>query len=82
MPWCKACGTEILWVETDARKPMPLNPEPSPAGTIRLWGERSEKATVLAALELSAARNHAEPLFVSHFATCPEADSFRRGRTD
>lgn len=68
---CRSCGEAILWARTVNGKPMPLDPEPVRGGNVRL-----EKGTahVLGPLEADA-----EPrLYVSHFATCPQAASHRK----
>lgn len=83
---CRACGAEIMFIETALYKKTPVNAEPVwvrtdtlkkdtfllPSGET-IQGERvpenfdDEKA----ALKLA---------YVSHFATCPEADKFRKPR--
>lgn len=62
--YCRSCGRQIIWCATDGDKRMPLDAE-------------FEMRFVLDAL--------ADPMvgrlrrtYVSHFATCPQADEHRR----
>lgn len=80
---CRLCGAPLLWGVTVKRHRMPLDPEPSPEGNVRLEPHeyRPEPwAVVLSGDELTRARAEGEPLFVSHFATCPHAKRHRRRR--
>jgi len=55
---------------------MPLDVEPAEGGTIRIEsGGQRPTAVVLGPLELMVETG---PLYVSHFATCPDADGFRK----
>lgn len=56
---------------------MPLDAEPSADGNVQLVGPH-EAAVVLAGLDLYAAQQAGEVLYVSHFATCPHAANHRR----
>lgn len=71
MAICKSCEKTITWAETPAGKPMPLDAEPSPRGTMALVGGKCWHAT-------EEDRRLLRPLFVPHWATCPDAPSFRR----
>lgn len=51
---------------------MPLNAEPTPDGNVDV---RGPTGYVLGPLEVDA---HEGPLYLSHFATCPQAASHRR----
>jgi hypothetical protein len=67
-------------VLTTKGKRMPLDVAPDERGNIvleQVEGEVEEVAFVLAGERLSAARG-VETLYTSHFATCPEADSWRK----
>jgi len=69
---CRACQAVIRWAKSDKTgKPIPMDPEPVADGNIvvnRLGVahvlHKGEEATV--------------PTYVSHFATCPKRDQFRR----
>lgn len=83
MPNCEACGGAILWGQTVNDKAMPLDAEPTRAGNILLDQSpvsqpRLALATVLGARAALEARDAGRTLYRSHFATCPEAKSFRK----
>lgn len=79
---CRACGAEIMFIKTQAGKTVPVDSESRrffpckdgkelfvlPDGSTKRG--RSMKAEV----------DGAEIGFISHFATCPEADAFRKPR--
>lgn len=73
------CEARIVWAVTDRGKRMPVDADPSPAdGNIKLsvrYTGPEPLATVL-----SAAARFGLTLRTSHFATCPDADRFRRRR--
>jgi hypothetical protein len=69
---CRSCGAEILWARTTSGKPMPLDREPSANGNVLL---RDGVAQVLGPLDVAVT---GEPLYLSHFATCPSAASHRK----
>ena len=63
---CKSCNAHILWVETENGKRMPLDLEPERRFVIEAEaGADPMKARL---------RN----TYVSHFATCPNADRWRK----
>lgn len=74
---CRSCGKPIVWAQvkvTGSR--IPLDPEPVKGGNIRLldrpWVE------VLSGKNLDRATD--ERMFVTHYATCPDAESWRKNR--
>jgi hypothetical protein len=76
---CSSCNAEIRWVRTEANdRPMPLDPEPTESGNVQLVGGR---ARVLEGFDLLHAGDAGEPLYRSHFATCPAASKHRKGRS-
>lgn len=77
MSKCKSCGAEIKWILTQSGKKMPVDAKPvpyraDPGGSLSLvtMTGRVERGV----LDLDSDRQG----YVSHFATCPAADSFRR----
>lgn len=83
---CRACGKEIMFIETSLYKKTPVDAEPiwvrldvkagktyvlPTGGTIT--GEQVGDAFDDETVELKLA-------YVSHFATCPEAGKFRKPR--
>lgn len=67
---CKSCRKLVCWVETAKGKRMPIDPVPSPIGTLVL-DDRG-----VAHVDTRPGRAK----FVSHFATCPNASQHRRAR--
>lgn len=75
---CNSCEREILWALTARGKKMPLDAEP-----VDDWTDLRGKFVVrdgVALPAVSAAPLPEEPVYVSHFATCPHAASHRRNR--
>lgn len=77
MSKCKSCGAEIKWILTQSGKKMPVDAKPvpyraDPGGSLSLvtMNGRVERGV----LDLDSDKHG----YVSHFATCPAADSFRR----
>lgn len=82
---CESCGAPMLWVITHKGNRMPLDPEPvagfetdrqgylfDPETRHRLWVFADD-----AMVRLARTGDQAERLFLSHFATCPDADDWR-----
>jgi len=81
MATCKSCSAPVRWVKLlPSGRNAPLDLEPSTsAGNVRLLDERGQTARVLTRAELAEARRNVEPLYSSHFATCVNAASHRKG---
>lgn len=67
---CSSCGAEIIWTVTAAGKRMPV--DSAPVGKVTVL--RTNAADALT--PLSRQVDH----FVSHFATCPNAQQHRSVR--
>ena len=79
MARCRSCDAKIRWARTSSGKAMPLDPEPTPEGNIQLCIVGGEEiAAVLGAGDRAAAQLEQIPLYVSHFATCPNAAEHRK----
>jgi len=66
MSKCRSCKAEIIWAATESGRAMPLDAKP-------------EKRFVLMEIQGGGADEAvAVDTYVSHFATCPEADKFRK----
>lgn len=75
---CRSCGEPIRFVRTVSGRYLPVDARPSPLrGNILI--ERGV-AKVVGAAERSRARDQGYDLFVSHFASCPNAPAHRRLR--
>lgn len=82
MTKCRSCGAEIIWVETENGKKMPCNSDP-----VTYWKNAKGKATIVTPngevckADLEGDINKATGYgYISHFATCPQADKHRRKR--
>lgn len=63
---CRSCGAEILWVVTVNDKKMPVDPKP-------------EKRIVLSAGPTgNTPRADVVDTYLSHYASCPHADGWRK----
>lgn len=71
---CRSCSRPITWMVTPKNRRMPLDLEPAESGNVRVLGD---VAYTLRAEELENARSQGERLYVSHFATCPNARQHR-----
>lgn len=82
MATCRGCGAAIIWIRTPGGKSIPCDPEQivyrkQVGGGIKIVTPNGE---VLSA-ELKSNPNEADGIgYIAHFATCPEARRFRRGR--
>ncbi len=79
MSACRTCQADVVWAVTAAGKRMPVDAEPVPEGNVALveLDGGQVHATVLAEGEALLTD---EPLYLSHFVTCPDADTHRRPR--
>lgn len=74
MAACRTCEAPIVWVESQSTgKPMPMDLTPDPKGAFVIIGGKARRAT-------DEDKTLHRPRFTSHFATCPDADQFRRAR--
>jgi hypothetical protein len=71
---CRSCSAPIVWIKLTGGRRMPIDPDPVEGGNIRAWPERGT-GEVLSATGIEQADG---PLYVSHFATCPQAGEWRR----
>ena len=76
MTACKSCGQPVRWRRTPAGKSNPLDFDPSPAGNVILVEPGG--CRTLGGDELATARRDGTQLYLSHFATCPQAAKHRR----
>lgn len=83
MSLCKGCGAAITWITTKAGKNMPVDPDP----VMVIEGDGRDKFITDEGDVIVGRLATPEELtmdlavaFVPHWKTCPNADSFRRGR--
>ena len=84
MSKCRGCGAEINWIKMyGTKKSMPVNPEPVRV----LYGEGKEKfvrqdGVIIQGRKIGDAFDDQNAqiyeAYESHFATCPQANDFRR----
>lgn len=79
---CRACGAEIMFIKTFAGKSIPVDAE----SKYYIKDNRGKQKIVtpngeVISAELTDESEKATGIgYVSHFATCPEADQFRKKR--
>lgn len=73
---CRSCGALIYWATTDKGRSMPIDATPCPEGNVLLTrrGEALKARVLAAGEEVEPGRNR----WVSHYATCEQADQWRR----
>lgn len=78
---CRSCNAEILWVRTEHGRRMPLDAKPVEDATAETRGlfvlrdrHSPEGPLAIAAWGLEGS----EPHYISHFATCDEAELWRK----
>lgn len=78
---CSSCNADIIWTATAKGRPMPVDADPHPLGTLELVLARPPAGisctVVPGAPVLVEGRTD---LHMSHFETCPDADRHRRPR--
>ena len=71
MSTCRSCRASIRWVTTANDRLMPLDAEPNPDGNVEI---HDGHAVVLEQLTIFNTGERWMP----HFATCPDAEQWRR----
>lgn len=83
MARCKSCGAEVTWAEHhDSGNPMPLEPADEEQiedgrGLWRIESRDRGRPLAYAADRADAMGLFPVQVYVSHFATCPDADTWR-----
>ena len=80
MSACRTCGAAIQWVVSQTSgKPMPIDAEPVARGNVVIVGTDETLTPVVVYLKRGELDEFDKrPRYVSHFATCPQADEHRR----
>lgn len=86
MSACRSCDAPVVWVRTTAGRTMPLDPNPRPDGNIaktgkQVQGRYGDMVPQVRYVEISSqlpGLDDGDDRYVSHFATCPDAASWRR----
>lgn len=77
---CGSCGHPVIWTVTHNGKRMPVDAEPVEGGNVRLRGEADGERVIAEypGKEAPSLFGDDRERYVSHFATCPQAQSWRR----
>lgn len=77
---CRSCGADILWVVNEASgRRMPLDAHPVETGQFAKSHVSQSGDKVVRHVPEPLRANYPGKLYETHFATCPNADSHRRG---
>lgn len=76
---CRSCRRPLLWLRTGGGKHMPVDPDPVLGGNLLADTRRGTVEVVHEQARIDA-EERGEPLYVSHFVTCPNADEHRQRR--
>lgn len=79
MTKCRSCGADIIWIITKTGRKMPCNAEPIFFDLANMNDEGTkvfvkDNGTIAIGIENPEGQ---EVGYISHFATCPEADKWR-----
>lgn len=70
---CRQCGHSLLWIKTEAGKPIPLDPNP-----VEYGGNIVLRDNVAHVLKKGEPTDPDEPRYRAHFVTCPVANANRK----
>jgi hypothetical protein len=73
---CRSCGADIEWVVSDHGKRIPLDPTPVVGGNIEIDLPENVESDPPRARYVTPSETVAR--YQSHFATCPDAKTWRR----
>lgn len=73
---CRSCENKILWLMTTKGKLIPLNACPVRDGNMVIENHGSG----LLAVAFQPLIHGSHQRYVSHFATCPDADDWRKSK--
>ena len=77
---CRGCGCRVLWIRTKAGKNMPCNPtlinyRKESGGKEKIVTQEGEVVSGITGVDQEEADGIG---YISHFATCTQAKSFRK----
>jgi hypothetical protein len=83
MSACRSCEAPIVWARTEHGKRMPLDRSPyagdDPRGLFVIRHEANRRrGDNFVAVAVPAGAFPDEPVYRSHFSTCPQRDDWRR----
>lgn len=72
---CRSCGAEMMWARAEnSGKRIPLDAEPTPTGNVILCGYGED----VVCRYLKKDEPHDGNRYTSHFASCPQAQQWRK----
>lgn len=74
---CRSCCAQVIWCVTDKGKSMPVDAEPSKGATLAVEHRTPPRKPLARVVKPELAFGRTD-LRTSHFATCPDAKSWRR----
>lgn len=75
---CSSCQAAIIWAQSAKGHPSPIDAEPVSEGNVVLDVPDDPREPPIARV-LKKGQHAPMPRYVSHFATCPNADTHRKG---
>jgi hypothetical protein len=79
MSSCQSCKKPIIWLKNARTGSVnPIEAAPSPDGNLVI-DRANARYRVATAAEKTLAAATGKNLYISHFATCPDAGNFRKG---
>lgn len=75
---CDGCGRAIRFAVSESGRPMPMEADPVALGTPGGFVLRKQGRDTVAISVGATVVEAGEKVYVSHFASCPQADAFRR----
>ncbi|MET8908358.1 hypothetical protein [Micromonospora sp. NPDC004551] len=74
---CGSCQRQVIWTVTENNKRMPVDPQPTPDGSVALTADGADVRSRVVEAKFRFGR---KDLHRSHFANCPNAAQHRRTR--
>jgi hypothetical protein len=72
---CRSCDARVIWTRTENGKKMQVNADPVASGNLVLSGDPEHPLARVVTRDEQAA--NLLKFYVSHFATCPDAKTWR-----
>lgn len=74
---CRSCRATIVWTMSSAGRKMPVDAEPVDGGNVIARGDHDQGLPVVVVTR-NGDPPPSGPTYTSHFATCAQADKWRR----
>lgn len=79
---CRGCSELIFFALSKEGRSMPVNSQSRPDGNLSVApiqaGDQLPRAEVVRPAQAAGMRDAGIPTYLAHWATCPEADTFRK----